>query len=617
MKIFEAKFAVIVLTCFLVFSFSAKTQNSKVPNTLTKEQIDSIAAIKNDDKTLLWRVLTNLLPKKEIPRPKVNTDFDEIGKTADNQGAIDNATNLKLKYSAPSNDRINFLNRQNALGYKTETEWANLNKVSYSKDADTTSYNLTHEIIGFYPFWLGDVYKTYNYNLYSRLVYVGYFVDPLTGNSKTTHNWESTEFFDYAYREGTKIDLNVALHGSEKHQLFFTNLAAQNQLTLNIIKLLEDKNADGFNLDFGKVDTIHREALTNFIIDLSVKMHGINPEHKLSINLPQIDWDGAYQIAKLEKFVDYFIYMATEGHGADSKVAGPPDPLIDGETWKSIDIDFGLNHFFRQGVPKAKTILALSFLGKVWQTVDDKIGSEALLFKDWITIAEIEERKANGNWQKGFDPISFNTFYSYSEDGKNYQVWLNDLNSLTYKYDYITQSQIAGLGIWALGEEKGNVEYGNLLKLKFTQQGFGKQKPRLNYDSLMAQVNLIKLSEEAKLKGKTSRISTQFYKDDFKPALDRFSGLIILGLFILLLFALTGLIIALFDENVKEVLFSMESAIYIFAISVLVLILLILRMVNIVIHDDLEFIVGLIAGTVISIIFMTIAKKVKKGEETP
>lgn len=615
MKFFVTKWAVIFLTIFLVISFSIKAQNGKIPKELTKEQIDSIAAIKNDDKTLLWRVLTNLLPKKEIPRPKINTDFDELSATADNQQKLDNATNLKLKYSAPSNDRVNLLNRLNAIGYKTEKEWAELYKINYNKDSDTTTYNLTHEIIGFYPFWLGDVYKNYNYSLYSRIAYVGYFVDAQTGNSKTTHNWESTEFFDYAYRQGTKVDLNVTLHGSEKHQLFFNNPTAQSQLAFNLIKLLEDKNADGFNLDFGKVDTIHKNALANFVIDLSVKLHGINPEHKLSINLPQIDWEGAYQVAKLEKFVDYFIYVATESHGADSKVAGPQDPLIDGELWKSIDVDFGLNHYFEQGIPKAKTILALSFSGKVWQTVDSKIGSESLLFKDWISVAEIAEKEKN--WQKSFDPVSFNAFYTYSEDGKSYQVWFNDLNSLTYKFDYIVQSKIGGLGIWALGEENGNLDYGNLIKTKFTQQGFGKQKPRLNYDSLMAQVNLIKLSEEAKLKGKTGRISTQFYKEDFKPALDRFSGLIILGLFILLLFALTGLIIALFDENVKEVLFSMESAIYIFAISVLVFILLILRMVNIVIHDDLEFIVGLIAGTVISIIFMTIAKKVKKGEETP
>jgi hypothetical protein len=70
--------------------------------------------------------------------------------------------------------------------YKTEIQWAEYS--GRDKDDDSTRFDRyigDKTIYGFHPFWLGQYYYNYNFELYDRVAYFGYSVSPETGESAT------------------------------------------------------------------------------------------------------------------------------------------------------------------------------------------------------------------------------------------------------------------------------------------------------------------------------------------------------------------------------------------------------------------------------------------------
>lgn len=77
--------------------------------------------------------------------------------------------------------------------------------------------------------------------------------------------------------------------------------------------------------------------------------------------------------------------------------------------------------------------------------------------------------RARPKVQRNYDAVEGSAFYTYwSKTHKTYrQVYFDDERSLAAKYDYVIEKGLAGIGIWALGNDGRYPQLWNVLRRKF------------------------------------------------------------------------------------------------------------------------------------------------------
>lgn len=355
--------------------------------------------------------------------------------------------------------------------FRNEADWNVLNNVNLLKKPKlkrNLSGELTKEVFGWNPYWMGTSYYNFDYSLLSEVSYFSYEVDFLTGLPKDIHYWKTTNLVDSCHNNGVKVSLTATLFS--EHQTFFTNPTAVNNFIDTIIKLVQFRNADGINIDFEAVSSSQKDNLTNFVIKLSDSLHAKIPNSRLSIAIPAVDWSSTFNVAAMNDYIDLFLIMGYEYYWSGSSQAGPGSPKNGGDIWGSYNTTKSINDYLDKGILLEKLCLAIPYYGRQWSTVSNAIPSNttskgtAVIYSSYMNSYS----QSNTHWDlNSSTPVNI---YANSGSGYN-QCWQNDARSLAYKYDYIKLKNIGGIGIWALGYDGSYSELWDVLSEKFTPSG--------------------------------------------------------------------------------------------------------------------------------------------------
>ncbi len=235
---------------------------------------------------------------------------------------------------------------------------------------------LNKKVYGWHPYWYGTSYKSYDYNLLSRISYFSLKVDPKTGNFEDIHFWKTTPLIDMAKSGGTRIDLTITNFGAKNNAEFLQSKKAQSKLIKNTIKLLKLRGADGVCIDFESVPGSMRDEFSSFINKFSKEMKGKLPEATLSLALYAVDWHNVFNIKEINPAVDQFILMAYDYHTASSKKAGPVAPINSGKIWSPFNVKKSIENYLKKGVPASKLLLSVPYYGQEWKTAKSKFPSK-------------------------------------------------------------------------------------------------------------------------------------------------------------------------------------------------------------------------------------------------
>ncbi len=322
-------------------------------------------------------------------------------------------------------------------------------------------------VFGWHPYWMGNAYKNYNFSLLTQIAYFSYETNPVTGDYKTIHNWQTTALVDSAKKYACQVLLTVTNFGTKNNEIFLTN--AQNQqkrMIENLISLLRERDADGVCIDFEEIPTKMRNNFTNFIIDLSRNLKSAEKKYLLSIALPIKDFRQVFDIKSMSDFVDLFVIMGYEFYGKYSKVAGPVAPLSSGDIWWEYNVEGSILEYKVAGIPSEKLLLGVPYYGVEWQTRNLTFPSKSLKFSGYYTYKSIRQKFNDINAK--IDPNSGSAYHVYrNRDNKYYQLWHEDTSTLGAKYDMVKKYALGGVGIWALGYDNGYSETWELLARKF------------------------------------------------------------------------------------------------------------------------------------------------------
>ncbi len=387
---------------------------------------------------------------------------------------------------APINQKV-FFNKYNFLYDGLNGNKTNQYLHSLTYDSATALYKNQRmdkrflredtEVYTWYPYWMGDVWKSYDFNLISSISFLSYKIDPKTGsylNPDQIKQWSETDLLDSAKKYETKVLLSLALEGEENHLEFLKNEKSWNTTLDSISVLLKKRDADGIEIEFIDIPLDLETKFLEFVASLkdNLSYRFITKKLTLSLVIPAAPDKFPFDLVKLDESVDLFIVKGMDYHEEDGTVAAVA-PLRN-ETAGGPSLENTILTYLERGLNPEKSILALPLYGSQWSgTFDPEEGFYTTNFERKVTLSEVNRVFQSKDSIYMIEPILDETtmtqyFFLEFQDNTSIEGWYDDSLTLSKKMDYALVNKFKGVGLWALGYDLGKNEVWEVVAKKFT-----------------------------------------------------------------------------------------------------------------------------------------------------
>jgi len=258
----------------------------------------------------------------------------------------------------------------------------------------------------------------------------------------TIKNRATPSYMEYAHANGWQVWALFSnnFNDIEGTSLILNNSDKRQEIIRNILAYAALYKLDGINLDFENIYKKDRDAYTQFVREFYplAKEQGLYVSVDVTVPDGSDNWSKCYDRKALAESVDYVCLMTYDQHWASSPKAGSTAEL----TW----VEENLNKTLRE-VPAEKLLLGIPLYTRLWTTFTEdgqvKLQSKALN----ITSAwkEIEDNEAVVAWNE----VSGQYQANFEKDGKSYQLWVEDADSVNMKSSLIHKYNLAGACVWA------------------------------------------------------------------------------------------------------------------------------------------------------------------------
>lgn len=497
-------------------------------------------------------------------------------------------------------------------------------------------FPLAYEVLGWYPFWEEDLYKTLNYSLLTTVAYFSYEVDPRTGKATTTHNWETTPVIDTLLKKDKRVLLTVTNFGNSNNKKLLKNNKATATLVSEIVRLLNMRGAHGVCIDFEGVMKSQKNDYSRFITLLYQELKKENKNYLIYLTVPAVDWEKSIDYDALLPLVDVFTIMGYDYYGKTSKVAGPVAPLESGKIWDPFNLTTSVDYYLANKIPPSKLILALPFYGHIWNTKGGGRGSRSTKFVEARTYDYIQANL--GGSLKRYDSVSHSAYYSYvildstRRDKAQYrQCWFDDEVTFGTKLNLIKQKKLNGLGIWALGYAKGFPGLWSAIETNFCNPTEKTCPTDTTIDPPSTDITHSGTSgtggnnsqtgsaDAQSINGKDANDGTPaktFWDkltdiNAFFGALKNYQTLLLLALAFVVIFGGAGFFISMFDYKTRSYIFNSRAYTIYYAGLILLLALVPLHRKGLIDNVGSALIGGFVIGAVAIYFIVTMVRKVK------
>jgi spore germination protein len=292
-----------------------------------------------------------------------------------------------------------------------------------------------------------------------------------------------TQLFKKAHAQGTRVVTTLTMMDGTDIQNFLDSPSAQKQLVNETTKLVRDRGIDGVNVDFeyfGGAGPEYKPKFSSFINSLTTQMHQVVPGSKVSVSLyaSVVQSPRIYNLKDISNSSDQIVMMAYDFATLSSEEAIPTAPLYGhnkGKWW--YDVSSAVDDFLTQ-MPASKLVMANPYYNLNFPVVQPEIKA-ATLSAYWggaehmTYAADKESIKPDmagvTKFVTGWDDdakVGWKAYYMPST-GTWRMSFEEDTRSLGAKYDFALSKNLAGVGVWALGNDGDNPELWDLLKQKF------------------------------------------------------------------------------------------------------------------------------------------------------
>lgn len=344
----------------------------------------------------------------------------------------------------------------------------------------------SYAVYGFLPYWLLNKAEYIPYDSLTHIAYFGIEFDDQgelmthledgtkeLGLHRMSQNTVS-QIIRQSKQSQTSPILTVKILNNDGIEAAIDPENSQ-QVIDEILQITQQRNFSGINIDLEYINSPSTEIqnqFTEFIKQLSQQLNDYNltpTPYDLTIDIyadtGYKQSERLWQLQDLAPYVDAFIVMGYDFHRSTTSSAGPVAPIHGApEKWEE-DLNSSLS-FIMDLVPPEKIILGIPFYGYEWSTYTAKPNSATIrrsggiatytrvkeLLENCNIITDLAELNDNpDNCYSQFDSDALSPYIIY-RDGRQYQqIWYENAESLQYKLQYIKNTGMAGMAIWALG----------------------------------------------------------------------------------------------------------------------------------------------------------------------
>jgi spore germination protein YaaH len=340
---------------------------------------------------------------------------------------------------------------------------------------------LRREVFGFLPYWESVAAPTLNYDILSTVAYFGVGVN---GNGDLDHTgsswagWTSgwmTGVINNAHAKGTRVVLTVeefAWTTSEWNQQvqLLSSPAYRLNAAQQIAAAVGQRGADGVNLDFEPIASTQEDNYRIFVQTLRSELDKLHPGYELTFC--GTGATGYYDVAGLTApgAADAVFIMGYDFRTGSSAYAGSIDPLTSPKPVYDLT---SVVHTWASRTSASKIILGLPYYGIAWSTTSNAPNATVIkgsaCSPTSVFFAQAASLAATNG--RNYDSVEQSAWTSYQLTCGGVATWrelyYDDAQSLSAKYDMINYWNLRGMGIWALGYDAGHPEMGTLVAAKF------------------------------------------------------------------------------------------------------------------------------------------------------
>jgi len=265
----------------------------------------------------------------------------------------------------------------------------------------------------------------------------GTYTDP---SSITVEDIADSGYVSTAHRNGYDVWATFTETNASRAYAMFTNSTVRENIIKRVVNLALQYNVDGINVDFEALGMKNKDLFTQFIRDLSQRLH----EHDITVSVDVVKpsdsdtWSRWYDRGALSQYADYIMYMAYDQNTASSTYPGS----VGSRPW----VESGIKDILSEGVPASKLVLCVPFYIRDYKldSSGKVVSSEALKMQ-----AAFDRVKTYGG-STYYDSNDCQTVATYTMNGSVHKVWMEDAKSMGWRMDLINQYDLAGSGAWQL-----------------------------------------------------------------------------------------------------------------------------------------------------------------------
>lgn len=253
---------------------------------------------------------------------------------------------------------------------------------------------------------------------------------------------EGKDYIEWAHNNGFKVwpivSNNSYLTTTEG---ILNDYTKRRKLEDEIIRVTEEYNIDGINLDFENMNQEDKDMYSRFVIELAPRLKDLGKTLTVDVTAPDGSetWSLCYDRDVLAKVSDYIVFMAYDQYGT----GGNKEGTTAGYNW----VENNVNKFIGQeAVAKEKIILGIPLYTRLWKEDGGKITSKVVNIKD-------VESTLPSDIQKKWDEELKQNYVEYTDGSATYKMWIEDEKSIAEKIGLAKKYDLAGIAFWEKDRE--------------------------------------------------------------------------------------------------------------------------------------------------------------------
>ena len=343
---------------------------------------------------------------------------------------------------------------------------------SAAKDATTTPIPIPipgHEVYGFVPYWEMDG-GIAAHLAETDLTTLALFSVTHKKNGDLASGERGYRRIDgplgrqlikEAHDRGIRVELVYTSFGTGKNDAFFRSADAQERAIAGLVTMATDLGVDGINVDVELLAPEHVAAFGQFVGLLRTALRAVDADSQVSVATQANISGTAMAVAASAAGADRIFMMGYDYHWSGSE-PGASAPL-DRRDGSQKDLAWSLDLYRDAGVPAERTILGLPLYGMSWPVVSPELGAaregRGSVWVPSDNLAILRDRTL----VPVVDPLEMVEHLAVPDGDGWRAIYFDSPTTLTPKLELADARGLAGAGLWAVGYERGLVDYTRLI----------------------------------------------------------------------------------------------------------------------------------------------------------